>query len=444
MRSNKRCKNVILKGTPQQKQREFFLASEKYVAYGGARGGGKSWALRRKLVLLCIEYPGINILLIRKTYNELRDNHIRILTGELKGIATYTDSRKTFEFPNGSVLRMGYLDTESDTSQYQGQEYDVIALDEATQFTEYQFQTLKGCLRGANNFPKRMYLTCNPGGVGHAWVKRLFIDRNYKQTEREKDYAFIPALVYDNKILLQKNPDYLQQLESLPQSLKSAWLDGKWDEFEGQFFPEFDHSVHVTDVLPFNMPCTKVCAIDYGLDMLAALFIAILPDSSAVVYDEICVSNLIVSESAKRILQKADGVTQFIAPSDLWSRQKDSGKSIAELYAENGVYLTKLVSDRIDGWLCLKEWLKPIKLADNNYSCRLKIHRRCTELIRCLPLLMHDKHKAGDVATIPHSITHAPDALRYFAVSRQMAPPSAKSKRSPKLTEKLKINKKGN
>lgn len=444
MRNKNASQSIILKGTPSIKQKEFFLATQKYVAYGGARGGGKSWALRRKLILLCIEYPGINILLIRKTYAELRDNHIRILTGELKDIATYTDSRKTFEFPNGSTLRMGYLDTESDTSQYQGQEYDVIALDEATQFTEYQFQTLKGCLRGANNFPKRMYLTCNPGGVGHAWVKRLFIDKCYKDTENKNDYAFIPALVYDNKVLLEQNPDYLTQLKSLPKSLRLAWLEGKWDEFEGQFFPEFDESIHVTDELIFDKPCTKVCAIDYGLDMLAALFIAVFPDSTAIVYDEICISNLIVSESAKRILQKSDGVTQFIAPSDLWSRQKDSGKSIAELYAENGVYLTKLVSGRIDGWLCLKEWLKPLRRDDDTFFSRLKIHRKCTELIRCLPLLMHDKHKAGDVSTIPHNITHAPDALRYFAVSRQAKPSFAKDSHAPKLTQKLKINRKGN
>ncbi len=439
---NKSQSRVILRGKPQKKQKEFFLAKQKYIAYGGARGGGKSWALRRKLVLLCLNYPGINVLLIRKTYSELRDNHIRVLMGELCNIATYTDSKKTFEFFNGSVMRMGYMDTENDVSQYQGQEYDIIALDEATQFSEYQFQILKASLRGANDFPKRIYLTCNPGGVGHSWVKRLFVDREYKQTENANDYLFIPALVYDNEILLKSNPDYLEQLKSLPEGLKSAWLDGNWEQFQGQFFPEFDFSLHTFAQAIPDEPCTKVCAIDYGLDMLAALFIAIYPSSKALVYDEIHESDLIVSKAAEKILSKSQGVVQYIAPSDLWSRQKDSGKSIAELFAENGVYLTKLSSDRTDGWLALKEWLKPFENEDGVIDSRLKIGQNCTNLIRCIPLLMHDRQKPGDVSTKPHSITHAPDALRYFAVSRQCPPPRNEQQKPLKLTQKLKIKRK--
>ncbi len=432
---------ITLKGVPQKKQQEFFMNEAKYVAYGGARGGGKSWALRRKLVLMCLHYPGISVLLIRKTYLQLRDNHIRILKGELSGIANYTDSRKTFEFSNGSVLRMGYLDTESDAEQYQGQEYDVIALDEATQVTEYQFQLLKGSLRGANNFPKRFYLTCNPGGVGHAWVKRLFIDRDFRKGENPDDYSFIPAKVYDNQILLQNDADYLSRLESLPESLRNAWLNGDWNEFSGQFFPEFDFDVHTVE--PFTLPkeCRKYCAIDYGLDMLSAQFVALLPDGKAVVYDEINISGLIVSEAAKKIKQKMDGVCQVTAPSDLWSRQKDSGKSISELFCENGIYLTKLISDRVDGWMCLREWLKVYKNEDGQKDSRLKIMRNCTEIIRCLPLLMHDKRKAGDASTSPHAITHAPDALRYFAVSRQGALYSANEPKKEKLCDKLHIRK---
>ena len=183
-------RKLTLKGKPQERQKLFFDAKEKYVAYGGARGGGKSWALRRKMILMCLKYPGLSVLILRRTYAELRENHIRPLCAELAGTAVYTETRKTFEFPNGSRIRMGYCDSEADVNQYQGQEFDVIALDEATQLTEYQFQTLKGALRGANPYPKRMYLTCNPGGVGHGWVKRLFIDREYREGEDPKDYCF--------------------------------------------------------------------------------------------------------------------------------------------------------------------------------------------------------------------------------------------------------------
>ncbi len=410
----KRKKSISLSGYPQPKQMEFFLADAKYIAYGGARGGGKSWALRRKIVLLAVNYPGISILLVRRTLPELRGNHIRPLEKELSGFCKYSASKRCFEFPGGSRIILGYLDKESDLLQYQGQEYDIIALDEATQLTEYQFQSLKACLRGTGGYPKRMYITCNPGGVGHAWVKRLFVDRDFREGENPDDYMFIPALVYDNEILLKENPDYLDQLKSLPASLREAWLCGRWDEFEGQFFPEFDYEKHTRIEFSPEIGSHRYCAIDYGLDMLAALFVEVTCDGRCRVYDEIHKDNLIVSDAAKEIKSKNEGVSMYIAPSDLWSRQKDSGKSIAELFSENGVHLTKLKSGRIEGWMCLREFLK----TDDDTPPRLVISRKCKNLIRCLPLLMHDKTRAGDAATVPHNITHAPDALRYFAVSR--------------------------
>ena len=162
---------------PNEKQAEFLKARERFIAYGGARGGGKSWAVRKKAWLLAVNYAGIRILLLRRTFPELRENHILPLMSDLKGIAQYKESEKAFLFPNGSRVKLGYCDTEGDVLQYQGQEYDVIFMDEATQFSEYQFQTLTACLRGANGLPKRMYLTCNPGGVGHTWVKRQYIHR---------------------------------------------------------------------------------------------------------------------------------------------------------------------------------------------------------------------------------------------------------------------------
>ncbi len=150
---------------PNPKQVEFFLAKARFVGYGGARGGGKSWAIRQKAKLLALNYPGIRMLILRRSFPELRENHILPLKQDLKDVARYKDSEKAFSFPNGSRLIFGYCADEHDVDQYQGQEYDVIFIDEATHFTEYQYSTLTACLRGANPFPKRMYLTCNPGGV---------------------------------------------------------------------------------------------------------------------------------------------------------------------------------------------------------------------------------------------------------------------------------------
>ena len=162
-------------GVPNDRQREFFACRQKFIAYGGARGGGKSWALRRKLVLMCLRYPGLRCLLVRRTLPELRSNHLQPLLAEYGEILTWCERDRTLTLDNGSTITLGYSAAERDALRYQGQEYDVIALDEATQLTERQFSALCASLRGANGNPKRVYLTCNPGGVGHGWVKRLFI-----------------------------------------------------------------------------------------------------------------------------------------------------------------------------------------------------------------------------------------------------------------------------
>ncbi len=412
-------KDIFFDVELSEKQRQFFLSESKFTAYGGARGGGKSFALRYKLILLCLNYAGIRTLLVRRSYPELRENHIVPLLAVLEksGLAEYNEMHKVFNFKNGSVIKLGYLSSARDLLRYQGQEFDIISLDEATQITEEMFLTLSASLRGANAFPKRMYLTCNPGGVGHGYVKRLFIDRVYREGEREEDYRFIPALAFDNAALTESDPDYIRRLEMLPEKQKRAWLYGDWNIFEGQFFAEFNASVHTkTDIiLPYNV--TRYCAMDYGLDMLACLFIAVDGSGRAYVYDEIYKSGLIVSEAAKLICAKAAQGMTFIAPADLWSRQKDSGKSIAELFSENGVFLTRIKPNRVFGWASLKEWLA----LDENGESRMVIDRRCANIIRCLPLLMHDKSVPDDAATQPHEITHAPDALRYFASFRVYA-----------------------
>ena len=196
-----------LEGTPNPKQEQFFLADARHIAYGGARGGGKSWAMRRKFVLLAFRYAGLRLLLLRRTLPELNENHVLPLQRELNGLVAYQATQRAFQFPNGSRIKLGYCDREADVFQYQGQEYDVIGLEEATHFTETQMQFLTTCNRSVRtDFSPRMYYTCNPGGVGHAWVKRLFIDRNYRNSEKAEDYVFIPARVTDNPVLLRSNP----------------------------------------------------------------------------------------------------------------------------------------------------------------------------------------------------------------------------------------------
>ena len=433
----------FLMDTPYPKQIEFFEAKTRYVAYGGARGGGKSWAGRTKAVLLALNNPGIQILLLRRTLNELTENHVIPLQKSLHSedkepIAKYKTQEKVFKFPNSSRIKLGYCKNETDVLQYQGQSIDVIIMEEATQFTEFQFQCLTECNRSSGlcktNFQPRMYFTCNPGGVGHTWVKRLFIDRDYKNSEKAEDYTFIQSLVYENKFLMEHDPNYIRTLENLPEDRKQAMLFGNWDVFEGQYFGEFNRDIHV--ISPFCIPESweRYIAFDYGMDMFAALFFTISPNGQAYAYKEIYESDLIVSEAANRLTIQPEfkQIKSIFAPPDLWNRRNDTGKSATEIFYQNGVKLTKCSAERINGWLATKEWIKPIIERDEQTgkeikTAKLKIFSNCLNLIRCLPQIQHSDKDPNDVATEPHELTHITDALRYFCISK-VYPRKQKSK----------------
>ena len=440
---------VLRLNPPQPKQDEFILAKERFVCFGGARGGGKSWVVRAKAALLACCQPGIRILILRRTFPELRENHIRHMRALLRDVAAWKASDKTFEFPNGAVIVFGYCDAESDVDQYQGQEYDVIFLDEATHFTEYQFSTLVACNRGVGDHPRRMYLTCNPGGVGHAWVKRLFIDREFHGDERPEDYRFIPAKVEDNKILMEKDPEYVRRLDNLPPGLREAWRDGKWDVFLGQYFTEWDREKHVCEAFQPPNWWRYYVTMDYGLDMLAAYLIGVDEDGYAFVIGEVYEGRdlggghegLTISQAAERVRELAEGyaVTAFLAPPDLWNARQETGKSVADIFAEHGVYLVKTGNDRVSGWLAVKEWLADQKGPEGAAVPRLRIFPNCRNLIRTLPLLQYDPKRPSDAAGEPHEITHGPDALRGFCswwISRSGGEPAPAA--PEKLIRKLK------
>lgn len=417
--------SVLRFDPPNPKQEEFFLAESRFVAYGGARGGGKSWATRVKSSLLSLKYANCKTLIVRRTLPELRENHIRPLMSFLNGVAVYKESDHTFNFPNGSLIKLGYCDREDDVLQYQGQEYDFVFIDEATQLTEYQFMWLSSCLRGVNDIPKRCYLTCNPGGVGHGWVKRLFIDREYRGAEKPEEYTFIHAKASDNGILKEKDPGYLAWLDSLPDGQREAWRDGNWDAFQGQYFSEFTRDIHVCE--PFAIPehWRRYVSMDYGLDMCAVLWIAVSPDNRSYVYKELHKPNLPVSEAAREIvyMNNGDTVYEFLAPPDLWSRQRETGRTTAEIFGESGIYLAKTSNNRVAGWLAVKEQLKPIRDEEGKQTAKLQIFKNCTNLIKFLPQLCYDDRNPSDCKTEPHNITHAPDALRGFCVYRADANP---------------------
>ena len=404
-----------------RKQERFIKAQQTEVLFGGAAGGGKSYGQIIDALLFSLRYAGSKQLILRRTFSELDKSIIRtVLSLYPREIFSFNSSAHTGKFKNGSVIDFGYCANENDVYQYQSAEYDVIRFDELTHFTEAQYVYLISRVRGANSFPKQIKSSTNPGGVGHTWVKARFVDPAppNKEFRGEDGIAriFIPSLLKDNKPLNQSDPNYKARLEALPEKEKKALLYGDWNIFEGQYFTEFDPEKHVCE--PFAIPddWRRWRVFDYGLDRLACLWIAMDSTRKIYVYRELCESDLPISLAAEKILshtEEDEKIYATLAPPDLWSRSQETGKSKALIFADNDLSLTKSNNDREAGWLAIKELLK----LDKNGEARLQIFSTCRELIRCLPALQRDKKRPTDTMREPHELTHAPDALRYYAIS---------------------------
>ena len=385
-------------------------------------------------MLYALKYKKSKQIIFRSTFADLEKSLIRVsLEIYPLSIADYNSSKHTWKFQNGSIIDFGYIQYEKDVYQYQSAEYDVIRFDELTHFTEFMYTYMISRCRGANPYPKRIKSSTNPGGVGHVWVKERFIDIGEPntmhtcklETGQEVTRIFIPSLVTDNKFMLDYDPDYIKRLDALPEKERKALKYGDWDIYDGMFFPEFKRRIHVIE--PFQIPDTwnRYIAMDYGLDMFAVLFIAVDTKGKAYVYNEIHKSNLIVSEARQTLksIMRQYKYKFIYAPPDLWNRNRDTGKSTAELFLEGNIHLTKASNNRISGWLNVKEWLKVKKVRHEQTGklyedSDLKIFSNCINLIKYLPQLQHDEKDPNDVATEPHEPTHITDALRYFCVSR--------------------------
>lgn len=451
-------KELVL-SPPSEKQRLFLKAKTKHVGFGGARGGGKSWAVRTKAVLLALKYTGIRILIVRRTYPELINNHINALRTQLIGAAVYNDRDKVLKFANGSVIGFSYCANDKDLDRLQGVEYDVIFLDEATQLSEFQMKKITACVRGVNDFPKRVYYTCNPGGQGHQYIKRIFIDRHYTDGENPDDYTFIQSLVTDNKVLLKSQPDYVKQLEALPPKLRDAWLYGRWDIFEGQFFEDFltepdavkcaeagitperarkeRRWTHVIE--PFSVPrgWNIVRSFDFGFAKpFSCDWWAIDYDGRAYLILQLYGCTQTPNEGVKwnpdRIFgeihrletehPQLKGRQIFgVADPSIWDVSR--GESVEETASRNFVYFEPGDNHRLPGWMQVH-----YRLAfDNEGYPMVYFFDTCKAAIRTLPLLRYDEHKPEDLDTSQED--HFADSFRYFCMSRPITPVKAVDKK---------------
>lgn len=426
-------------GRAQPKQTLFLKDKHRHIAYGGARGGGKSWAVRTKSKLLAFRYPGIKILIVRKTYKELQNNHIEQLTAELAGFAKYNRSDKMFRFPNGSTISFGYCANEGDLGQYQGAEYDVVFIDEAGQLQESWIRKINLCVRGTNGFPKRTYYTLNPGGPGHAYFKRVFVDRNFNPDEDPNDYFFIQAKVEDNKALMDTQPDYLRELENLPPTLRAAWKDGRWDVYEGQFFEDFrDVPEHYKDrrwthvIEPFEIPdgWTICRSYDFGYGKpFSCAWWAVDYDGTIYRIMELYGCTRTPNEGVKWTPDKQfeeihktemqhpwlKGKTIIgVADPAVWDASR--GESVADTAARYGVFFTPGDNERIAGWM---QCHYRLQFDEDGYP-RMYVFNTCRAFIRTIPTLIYDEHRAEDLDTKMED--HVADEWRYFCMSRPIKP----------------------
>ena len=431
-------------------QTEFLAASEREVFYGGARGGGKSYAMLIDPLRYC-DKENHRALLLRRSMPELRDmiNHSQRLYGRAFPGAKWREQEKEWRFPSGARIEFGYAENLTDVLRYQGQSYTWIGIDELPQYaTPEIYNFLRSSLRSVDpEIPVFMRATGNPGNVGSLWVKEMFVDPaepneafkiNIDTVAGQKTITrrFIPAKLQDNPYLMQTD-DYLIMLSSLPEVQRKQFLEGDWGAFENSAFPEFNLTTHV--VQPFDVPRNwlRFRTCDWGYSSAACvLWIAVDFDNNFWIYREYYTKRVTAEIFAQQVLEREQNeyIRYGILDSSTWARRGDAGPSIAETMIQEGCKWRpsdRSPRSRIAGKLALH---KQFALDKDTNQPRLKIFSNCMNLIRTLPMLPIDKNNPEDVDTDAED--HAYDALRYGVMSRSVHPHSYAANR---YTEKEKF-----
>jgi phage terminase large subunit len=414
--------DVIFKAN-EGPQEDFLAAGETDVLYGGAAGGGKSYAM---LVdpLRFAHRAAHRGLIIRRSMPELREliDKSRELYPKAFPGCKYKEVEKLWNFPSGAKIEFGFLERDADVYRYQGQAYSWIGFDEITHLpTEFAWNYLASRLRTTDS-EIQVYMRCtaNPGGAGATWVKKRYIDPapSYESFIGADGLTrkFIPARLQDNPFLATDGR-YEQMLKALPPTQRQQLLDGNWDVSEGAAFTEFVPQLHV--ITPFEIPVhwERIKGIDYGYaSESACIWGAVDPsDGTLIIYRELYRKGLLGTDLADLItnMELAD---PFSVPGVLdtacWSRTGTTGPTIGETLIRAGHKLRRADKNRIQGKIQIHEYLKVMQSG----RPRIQIFNTCPNLIRELQSIPLDKKNPEDVDT--HAPDHAYDALRYLIMSR--------------------------
>lgn len=429
---------------PQQRQNAFMCRPEFEVLYGGAAGGGKSDALLAE-ALRQVDNPHYKAIIFRKTFPETRelvDRSIEIYTPAFPA-AKYNDNKRVWTFPSGAKIYFGSMQYSKDRTKYQGLRFDFIGFDELTHFTweeySYMFSRCRPSAPGMRNYIRA---TCNPGGVGHGWVKERFITnripgkRYVEKLEVEdktymRDRVFIPATVFDNQILLSNNADYVANLALLPEHDRKALLYGDWESFSGQVFTEFRNNpkgyktrrwTHVIE--PFEIPnyWRRYRSFDFGYSKPFSVgWWAVDTDGRVYRYRELygCTKEPntgVKWEPAEIALKIKEIENEFeqgnhiigIADPAIWDNSRGTDGCIAAIMERNGIYFDKGKNDRLSGKMQIH-----YRLAfDEKGLPMLYVTTDCKAFIRTIPNLVYDGRRVEDFDT--NGEDHVADETKYF------------------------------
>ena len=444
--------------TPQPRQREFMKRMEHEALYGGAAGGGKSDCAIAE-ALRQVHIPHYRGLILRKTYPQLSEMVDRSREIYLPSFpdAKYNDQKHSWTFPSGAKIYFGAMQHTKDRTNYQGKRYDFIDFDELTHFTWDEYSYLFS--RNRPNGPgTRCYIRAqaNPGGIGHGWVKERFISPappmtpihedvkiifpDGKSEIRRRSRIFVPSSIFDNKILMENDPEYITRLASLPENEKRALLYGDWDSFSGQVFMEWRNNpdgystrqnTHV--IQPFKIPhswkiyrgfdfgYSRPFSVGwYGVDhdgrlyRIRELYGCTGTPNEGVRWEPAEIAKKIKTIENEDINLKGKYIYGIADPSIF---DESRGESVAVMMERQGVFFEKADNTRVAGKMQLHNRLA----FDENGIPMLYIFSTCKHFIRTIPSLVYSQTDVEDIDTTQED--HIYDEVRYIAMANPINPP---------------------